>query len=85
MPVQAPSWPAIRSRVGISFSRSCEAIAAQFGILLSGAGWLPLDPAYPLERLQRDMTVAAQHYMIGDSAYEALGQSRLGVSSKILE
>ena len=35
----------------------------------------------PLERLQRDMTVAAQHYMIGDSAYEVLGQSRLGVSS----
>jgi len=39
----------------------------------------------PLERLQRDMTVAAQHYMIGDSAYEVLGQSKLGVSSQNFE
>jgi hypothetical protein len=38
-------------------------------------------PGNPLERLQRDMTVAAQHYMIGDSAYETLGRLRLGIAT----
>ena len=44
----------------------------------AGAG--AIMPGNPLERLQRDMTVAAQHYMMADSAYENLAKHRLGMT-----
>jgi len=44
----------------------------------AGAG--AIMPGNPLERLQRDMTVAAQHYMMADRAYEDLAGYRLAVT-----
>ena len=38
-------------RVGICMSRSADLISAIIGILKSGAAYVPLDPAYPDERL----------------------------------
>ncbi len=38
--------------VGLCVDRSIEQIVGMLGILKSGAGYLPLDPAYPEERLQ---------------------------------
>lgn len=32
---------------------------------------------HPLERIHRDLTIATQHMMISDTAYEALGEERL--------
>ena len=32
---------------------------------------------HPLERIHRDLTIASQHMMISDTAYEALGEERL--------
>lgn len=45
--------------VGICIERSTDMIVGVLGILKAGAGYLPLDPSYPPERLQ---------YMIDDAA-----------------
>jgi natural product biosynthesis luciferase-like monooxygenase protein len=39
------------SVVGVYLDRSVDTLAALLGILKAGAGYLPLDPAYPAERL----------------------------------
>jgi amino acid adenylation domain-containing protein/non-ribosomal peptide synthase protein (TIGR01720 family) len=46
------------SLVGICLDRSLEMVAALLGTLKAGAAYLPLDPAYPVERLR---------YMVHDS------------------
>ena len=46
------------SLVGICIDRSAEMAVGMIGILKSGAGYLPLDPEYPEERL---------NFMIGDA------------------
>ena len=46
------------SLVGICLDRSLELVPALIGVLKSGAAYLPLDPAYPIERLR---------YMVRDS------------------
>ncbi|MTD22352.1 amino acid adenylation domain-containing protein, partial [Pseudomonas sp. CCM 7891] len=50
-------------RVAICVERSLEMVAGLIGILKAGAGYVPLDPAYPAERLT---------YMLEDSAPKAL-------------
>jgi amino acid adenylation domain-containing protein len=40
------------ARVGICLDRSVEAVVAILGILKAGAAYVPLDPAYPAERLR---------------------------------
>jgi amino acid adenylation domain-containing protein/non-ribosomal peptide synthase protein (TIGR01720 family) len=37
--------------VGLCMDRSPEMVAAMIGVLKAGAAWVPLDPAYPEERL----------------------------------
>lgn len=39
------------ARVGLAMSRSTDLIVAMLGILKAGAAYVPLDPAYPAERL----------------------------------
>ncbi|MCG6574248.1 amino acid adenylation domain-containing protein, partial [Pseudomonas sp. AF32] len=50
-------------RVAICVERSLEMVAGLVGILKAGAAYVPLDPAYPAERLD---------YMLEDSAPKAL-------------
>ncbi|WP_122315227.1 non-ribosomal peptide synthetase, partial [Pseudomonas cichorii] len=50
-------------RVGICVERGPRMIIGLLGILKAGAGYVPLDPAYPVERLA---------FMLGDSAPLAL-------------
>ncbi|MBX8523012.1 amino acid adenylation domain-containing protein, partial [Pseudomonas cichorii] len=50
-------------RVAICCRRSPEMIAGLWGILKAGAGYVPLDPDYPAERLE---------YMLSDSAPKAV-------------
>ncbi|HEX4961842.1 MAG TPA: condensation domain-containing protein, partial [Thermoanaerobaculia bacterium] len=40
------------SRVGVFLERSSELVVALLGILKAGGAYLPLDPSYPLERLE---------------------------------
>ena len=49
--------------VGICIERSVEMVIALLGILKAGAACVPLDPKYPLERLE---------YMIGDTQMSAI-------------
>lgn len=49
--------------VGIFMERSIEMMVAIFGILKAGAGYLPLDVAYPLARLE---------YMLNDSGTQLI-------------
>lgn len=51
------------SIVGIFVRRSLDMVVAIFGILKSGAAYLPIDPAYPTERIR---------YVIDDSAVSVL-------------
>ena len=48
----------VQTRVGISMHRSFEMLVAILGVLKAGAGYVPLDPAVPGERLS---------YMIADA------------------
>ncbi|HZX27798.1 MAG TPA: amino acid adenylation domain-containing protein, partial [Telluria sp.] len=50
-------------RVGLCVERSLDMIVGMLGILKSGGGYVPLDPAYPADRLA---------YMVKDSAPVAL-------------
>lgn len=61
-------------------AHATEGAQAIVGRCLRQAGAGAIMPGNPLERLQRDMTVAAQHYMIADSAYENLAKIRLDVA-----
>ncbi|WP_419794896.1 amino acid adenylation domain-containing protein [Pseudomonas palleroniana] len=49
----------LESRVGICVERSVEMVIGLLAILKAGGGYVPLDPAYPLDRLA---------YMLEDSA-----------------
>jgi amino acid adenylation domain-containing protein len=51
------------SRVGILLDRSAAMVTAAIGVMKSGAAYVPLDPAYPVERLR---------FIARDSALRAL-------------
>ncbi|HEV2735073.1 MAG TPA: non-ribosomal peptide synthetase, partial [Longimicrobiaceae bacterium] len=57
------------ARVAVCMERGAEAVVAQLGILAAGAAYVPLDPAYPPERIA---------YVVGDAgAPLLLTQARL--------
>ena len=62
-------------RVGLCLDRSVEAAVAVLGILRAGATYVPLDPAYPLDRLRFIAADASLTRVVGDAAAAA----RLGL------
>ncbi|MDY7092223.1 MAG: amino acid adenylation domain-containing protein [Acidobacteriota bacterium] len=53
----------VEARVGVYLQRSPEMVAALLGILQAGAAYVPLDPAFPAERLR---------FIAGDAGLAAL-------------
>ncbi|MGX7244277.1 non-ribosomal peptide synthetase [Enterococcus quebecensis] len=56
--------------VGIVADRSLEMIAGIFGILKSGAGYLPLDPEFPKERIQYMLQDSGTKLIVSHSSLE---------------
>lgn len=54
------------SLVGLCYNRSLEMIVALLGILKSGAGYLPLDPNYPKERIDFMLDDAAVRIVLAE-------------------
>jgi amino acid adenylation domain-containing protein len=52
-------------RVGICLERSAELVTALLGVLKSGAAYVPMDPAYPTERLRYTVRDAGIRVVIG--------------------
>ncbi len=57
----------IESRVGVCLPRSLDLVVALLGVLKAGAAYVPLDPAYPEERLR---------YMSDDAGAEVIVTER---------
>ncbi len=58
------------SIVGVCLERSLDMLAAVLGILKAGAVYLPLDPAYPLERLQFMLDDAQAGWLVTNPAQQ---------------
>ena len=66
------------SRVGLCVERSLDLVVGVLGILKAGAAFVPLDPAYPAERLQFMLADAQVELLISQAALlrrEPIGQS----------
>ena len=55
-------------RVGLCLSRGADMVVAQLAILQSGAAYVPLDPAYPPERLASMAADAGLALLVSESA-----------------
>ena len=63
------------TRVGLCLTRSVGLVAALIGVLKSGAALLPLDPAYPAERLRLMFEDARVSCVLCDSSTRAICES----------
>ena len=64
--------------VGLCVERSADAIAAILGILQAGGAFLPLDPAYPAERLRCMIEDAAPGIILVEDAPQGVLQPHAG-------
>jgi natural product biosynthesis luciferase-like monooxygenase protein len=56
--------------VGLHLARSIEMVVAALGILKAGGAYLPLDPAYPAERIALYVEDSGAEVVVTDSAHE---------------
>ncbi|WP_250465016.1 non-ribosomal peptide synthetase [Microbulbifer litoralis] len=54
--------------VGVCAERHADLVAALLGTLKAGAAYLPLDPAYPTERLRYMLADSGARWLVGDRA-----------------
>ena len=57
------------SVVGVLIDRSPDMVVAVYAVLKSGAAYLPLDPAYPAERIALMLADAGARLAVAGSAY----------------
>ncbi|ROM59198.1 non-ribosomal peptide synthetase [Pseudomonas poae] len=60
------------SRVGICLERGLDMVVGLFAILKAGGGYVPLDPAYPLERIAYTLQDSAPVVVLAQAATRAL-------------
>ena len=60
-------------RVGIYLDRSTDMVAASLGVQTVGAAYVPLDPAFPVDRLRFMAEDAGLALVFGGSRFESLG------------
>ncbi|MEU7109770.1 condensation domain-containing protein, partial [Streptomyces sp. NPDC046215] len=70
--------------VALALSRSTELVVGVLAVLKAGAAYLPLDPAYPAERL-RAVTADAQPWILMTQADVAPGLPDLGIARVVLD
>ncbi|MGK3202780.1 amino acid adenylation domain-containing protein [Amycolatopsis sp. MEPSY49] len=58
--------------VAVALPRSADLVVALLGVLKSGAGYLPIDPAYPSRRLEYVLADAAPSLILTDLATEGI-------------
>ncbi|HEU4963515.1 MAG TPA: amino acid adenylation domain-containing protein [Bacilli bacterium] len=70
-------------RVGVALERSTDLVVALLGILKAGAAYVPLDPAYPAERLQYMIEDAGLSLILTQEGLlsEKLPEKRLGLTA----
>ncbi|WP_327031022.1 amino acid adenylation domain-containing protein [Micromonospora sp. NBC_01740] len=59
------------TRVGVCLPRSAELVVALLAVLRTGAAYVPMDPAYPQERLRFTAADADLTLVIGDQSFPA--------------
>lgn len=67
------------ARVAVLTNRSAGTIAAFLGVVKSGAGYVPMDPAYPDERLQYILTNSEAAILLADKANFLRAQKLAGL------
>lgn len=66
------------SRLGLYFSRTAQMAVAALACAKSGSAYVPLDRAYPTERLARMLDAAAVDWVLTDGAGPGPGSEELG-------
>lgn len=70
------------THIGIGLGRSTDLIAAVVGVLRAGCAYVPLDPSYPADRLQRIIDRAEPAAIIDDSWLDGLASDEDAVSHR---
>lgn len=63
-------------RIGVALTRSDELIVGLLAVLKTGACYVPLDPAYPAERIAFMVADSRSAFILGDAAIETVVRSR---------
>jgi amino acid adenylation domain-containing protein/non-ribosomal peptide synthase protein (TIGR01720 family) len=70
--------------VGLCVERSPRMLAGLFGILLTGAAYVPLDPGFPAERLAYMLDDAQARLCLSESGVDAALRQRLAATAPVL-
>jgi amino acid adenylation domain-containing protein len=70
--------------VGVCVERSVELVAALLGVLKAGGTYLPLDPAYPRERLRYLAADSGARVLVTDAALEPLAEALAPAGGAVL-
>jgi natural product biosynthesis luciferase-like monooxygenase protein len=70
--------------VGLHLPRCCDMVVAALGILKAGAAYLPLDPAYPADRIALYVEDSGAGVIVTDAAHPVPGKTCLTVDDPAL-
>ncbi len=70
--------------VGLHLPRGCDMVVAALGILKAGAAYLPLDPAYPADRIALYIEDSGAEVIVTDATHPVPGKTCLAVDDPAL-